>query len=74
MGLLISGPWLMQNALFSGYSAAIGMLPERKITIAVAATQQATADPSRNGSEALMFRISSYLAPDMPIPLAQATP
>jgi hypothetical protein len=70
MGLLVSGPWLMQNPLFSGYSASIGMLPERGISIAVAATQGPQADPNRNGSEALMLAIARHVAPDRPVPLS----
>ena len=70
LGLLISGPWLMQSALFGGYSASIGMLPERGISIAVAATQRPGANPSQNGSEALMFAISRQMAPDSPVPLS----
>lgn len=70
MGLLVSGPWLMQNPLFSGYSASIGMLPERGISIAVAATQGPQADPDRNGSEALMLAIARQVAPDKPVPLS----
>lgn len=70
MGLLISGPWLMQSPLFGGYSASIGMLPERGISIAVAATQGPRADPDRNGSQALMFAIARQMAPDKPVPLS----
>jgi D-alanyl-D-alanine carboxypeptidase len=70
MGLLISGPWLIQGPLFGGYSASIGMLPERKISIAVAATQGPQANPDRNGSEALMFAIAKQMAPDKPVPLS----
>lgn len=70
MGLLVSGPWLLQSALFGGYSASIGMLPERRISIAVAATQGPAAQPDRNGSEALMFAISRQMAPDNPVPLS----
>lgn len=72
MGLLISGPWLLQNALFNGYSASIGMLPERGISIAVAATQGPNANPDRNGAEALLFAISRLAAPDKPVPIADA--
>jgi D-alanyl-D-alanine carboxypeptidase len=70
MGLLVSGPWLMQSPMFDGYSASIGMLPERGISIAVAATQGPQATPDRNGSEALMFAIARQMAPDKPVPLS----
>lgn len=70
MGLLVSGPWLVQSALFGGYNASIGMLPERGISIAVAATQGPQADPDRNGGEALMFAIARQVAPDRPVPLS----
>ena len=70
MGLLVSGPWLLQSPLFGGYSASIGMLPERGISIAVAATQGPQANPDRNGSEALMFAIARQMAPDKPVPLS----
>lgn len=71
LGLLVSGPWLMQSPMFGGYSASIGMLPERGISIAVAATQGAQARPDRNGSEALMFAIAREMAPDRPVPLSE---
>jgi hypothetical protein len=61
---------LIQGPLFGGYSASIGMLPERKISIAVAATQGPQANPDRNGSEALMFAIAKQMAPDKPVPLS----
>ena len=70
LGLLVSGPWLLQSALFGGYSASIGMLPERRISIAVAATLGPDANPDRNGSEALVFAISRHMAPDSPVPLS----
>ena len=70
MGLLLSGPWLMQSPMFGGYSASIGMLPERGISIAVAATQGPQANPDRNGSEALMLAIARQVAPDRPVPLS----
>lgn len=73
MGLLASGPWLLQNALFNGYSASIGMMPERKISIAVAATIGPDANPDRNGSEMLMFEIARHMAPDSPVPLSDGT-
>jgi len=56
--------------LFGGYSAAIGMLPERGISIAVAATQGSRADPDINGSKMLMFAIARQMAPDKPVPLS----
>lgn len=59
--------------MFGGYSASIGMLPERKISIAVAATQGPQANPDRNGSEALMFAIARQMAPDKPVPLSDLT-
>jgi D-alanyl-D-alanine carboxypeptidase len=71
MGLLLSGPWLVQRPLFGGYSASIGMLPEHAISIAVAATQGPQADPDRNGSQALMIAIASQMAPDRPVPLSE---
>ena len=73
LGLPISGPWLIQSPLFGGYSASIGMLPERRISIAVAATQGPQANPDRNGSEALMFAIARQMAPDKPVPLSNPT-
>ena len=53
-------------------SASIGMLPERRISIAVAATLGPNANPDRNGSEALVFAISRHMAPDSPVPLSNA--
>jgi CubicO group peptidase (beta-lactamase class C family) len=38
LGVILSGPWILQNPLFGGYGAAAAYLPGRKIAIAVATT------------------------------------
>jgi hypothetical protein len=38
LGVVLSGPWILQNPLFGGYGAIEAYLPSRKIAIAVATT------------------------------------
>ena len=38
IGVVITGPWLLQNPLFSGYGSVEAYLPSEKIAIAVAVT------------------------------------
>jgi CubicO group peptidase (beta-lactamase class C family) len=68
MGIVISGGWLLQNPMFSGYSAVEAYLPEEKIAIAVAATFAPEAFDAEgdysNASEVLFRRIGAELAPD----------
>ncbi|MGE0214338.1 serine hydrolase domain-containing protein [Mycolicibacterium sp.] len=68
LGLVISGNWLLQNPMFSGYAATAAYLPAQKIAIAVAATFEPeafddTGDYS-NAAEALFRRIGAEMAPE----------
>ena len=38
LGVVLSGPWILQNPLFAGYGAVEAYLPSRKLAIAVATT------------------------------------
>jgi CubicO group peptidase (beta-lactamase class C family) len=38
LGVILSGPWILQNPLFGGYGSAAAYLPARKLAIAVATT------------------------------------
>lgn len=73
MGIVISGGWLLQNPMFSGYSAVEAYLPEKKIAIAVAATFAAEAFDDQgnypNAAEVLFRRIGAELAPDRAPPV-----
>jgi CubicO group peptidase (beta-lactamase class C family) len=68
LGLVISGNWLLQNPLMSGYAALEAYLPSQKVAIAVAATYAPEAFDDqgdyRNEADTLFRRIAAELAPD----------
>ena len=68
MGLVISGSWLLQNPLFSGYAALEAYLPSQKIAIAVAVTYAPEAFDDqgnyRNEADTLFRKIGAELAPE----------
>jgi CubicO group peptidase (beta-lactamase class C family) len=68
LGIVISGNWLLQNPLFSGYAAIEAYLPSQKIAIAVAVTYAPEAFDDQgnyhNAADTLFRKISAELAPD----------
>ncbi len=70
LGVVRSGPWLLQNPLFGGYGAVEAYLPEERIAIAVAATfAEASFDDQGNyrfgfASQRIFEDIAELLAPD----------
>ncbi|MFY8149433.1 MAG: hypothetical protein ACOVNL_09475 [Prochlorococcaceae cyanobacterium] len=68
IGIFLSGPWLLQNPLFSGQAGVMAYLPSQKIAIAVAVTFDEEAFHSSakyNSSADEIFRaIGAYLAPE----------
>jgi CubicO group peptidase (beta-lactamase class C family) len=68
LGIVISGNWLLQNPLMSGYAAVEAYLPSQKIAIAVAATYAPEAFDDQgnypNAADVLFRRIGAELAPD----------
>jgi len=68
MGLVVSGNWLLQNPLMSGYSAVEAYLPSQKIAIAVAVTYLPEAFDDQgnyaNAADTLFRRIGAVMAPD----------
>jgi CubicO group peptidase (beta-lactamase class C family) len=68
LGIVISGNWLIQNPLFSGYAAIEAYLPSQKIAIAVAVTFSPEAFDNqgdyRNEADPLFREIAAELAPD----------
>jgi CubicO group peptidase (beta-lactamase class C family) len=68
LGMVISGNWLLQNPLFSGYAAIEAYLPSQKIAIAVATTYLPDAFDDqgnyRNAADTLFRKIGAELAPD----------
>jgi len=68
LGIVISGNWLLQNPLFSGYAAVEAYLPSQKIAIAIAVTyDQAAFDDTgsyTNVADALFRKIGAQLAPN----------
>jgi len=75
LGIVVSGNWLLQNPLFSGYAAIEGYLPAQKIAIAVAVTyDQGAFDASgdyANEADTIFRKIGAELAPDDRPPLAR---
>jgi len=68
LGIVISGNWLLQNPLMSGYASVEAYLPSQKIAIAVAATYAPEAFDDQgnypNAADPLFRRIGAELAPD----------
>jgi len=68
LGIVISGNWLLQNPLMSGYAAVEAYLPSQKIAIAVAATYLPEAFDDTgdytNAADTLFREIGAVLAPD----------
>lgn len=68
LGIVISGNWLLQNPLFSGYAALAAYLPSQKIAIAVAVTYLPEAFDDQgnyeNAADTLFRKIGAVLAPD----------
>ncbi|MBW4531089.1 MAG: beta-lactamase family protein [Aphanothece saxicola GSE-SYN-MK-01-06B] len=67
IGIVLSGPWLLQNPLFSGQAGVMAYLPSRKIAIAVAVTFDEEAfDASGdycNAADDIFRAIGAHLAP-----------
>ena len=68
LGIVLSGDWLLQNPMFFGYAAVGAYLPQRRISIATAATFNEQAfDPEGNYSNAadtLFRKIGAAVAPE----------
>ncbi len=68
LGIVISGNWLLQNPLMSGYTALMAYLPSQKIAIAVATTYLPEAFDDAgdyaNAADTLFREIGAVLAPD----------
>jgi CubicO group peptidase (beta-lactamase class C family) len=68
LGIIISGHWLLQNPLFSGYASVEGYLPSKKIAVAVTVTfgEQAFDNHGTytNEADGLWRSIATSMAPD----------
>lgn len=69
LGVVLHGPWILQNPLFGGYGGVMAYLPARKIAVAVATTFGEGAFDDRGGytyaSHVQLFAaIGALLAPD----------
>jgi CubicO group peptidase (beta-lactamase class C family) len=68
LGIVISGNWLLQNPLMSGYAALAAYLPSQKIAIAVAVTYAPEAFDDQgnypNAADPLFRKIGAELAPE----------
>jgi CubicO group peptidase (beta-lactamase class C family) len=68
LGMVITGNWLLQNPLMSGYAALEAYLPAQKIAIAVAATYAPEAFDDQgnytNAADPLFRKIAAELAPE----------
>jgi len=73
IGIVLSGPWLLQNPLFSGQAGVMAYLPSKKIAIAVAVTfDEAAFDKTggyNNAADTIFREIGALLAPDEPPPV-----
>ncbi len=73
IGIVLSGPWLLQNPLFSGQAGVMAYLPSQKIAIAVAVTfDEAAFDASGaycNAADDIFRAIGAQLAPEQPPPV-----
>lgn len=68
LGIVISGNWLLQNPLMSGYAAVEAYLPAQQIAIAVAVTYLPEAFDDQgdysNAADTVFRKIGAELAPD----------
>lgn len=75
LGIVISGNWLLQNPLMSGYAAVAAYLPSQKIAIAVATTYLPDAFDDQgeyqNAADTLFRKIGAELAPEDAPPVRQ---
>ncbi len=71
LGLLVANGWRIQNPSLNGYSGVLAHLPARRLTVAatVTSTRPGTLI-ERNANEALLARLTAYLAPGHPTPYA----
>ncbi|MCK0173344.1 serine hydrolase [Mycolicibacterium sp. F2034L] len=73
LGVVITGEWLLQNPLMSGYGAVEAYLPSRRIAIAVAVTFEPDAFDAggdySNAAQLMFARIAQHLAPDAAPPV-----
>jgi len=67
LGIVITGNWLVQNPLMSGYAALEAYLPSQKIAIAIAATYAPEAFDDkgnyRNEADTVFRKVAAELAP-----------
>jgi CubicO group peptidase (beta-lactamase class C family) len=72
LGVVLSGPWILQNPLLSGEGATEAYLPSQKISIAVVVTFTPGAFDAQgnysNSSDTLFRSIGKYVAPSSPPP------
>ncbi|HYL26430.1 MAG TPA: D-alanyl-D-alanine carboxypeptidase, partial [Candidatus Nitrosotalea sp.] len=68
IGVINAGPWITQTLGFAGASGAVGYLPDRKLTIAVEATNAQDAYNEKGdaglGAVALFRDLANALAPN----------
>ena len=73
LGIIISGDWLMQNPLFSGYAAVEAYLPAQKAAIAVAVTFAPEAFDEKgnysNEADILFRKVGAIVAPNNAPPM-----
>jgi len=74
LGVVLRGPWILQNPIFSGFAATEGYLPSHKLAIAVSVTfSEASFDKSGssihgNASTMVFDEIAAALVPDNATP------
>ncbi|MGI8483813.1 MAG: serine hydrolase domain-containing protein, partial [Thermomicrobiales bacterium] len=74
LGVLLHGPWIFQNPMFSGFAATEGYLPSHKLAVAVSVTfSEASFDElgnsiHGNASTIIFNQIAAELVPDSATP------
>jgi CubicO group peptidase (beta-lactamase class C family) len=78
LGVVRSGPWILQNPLLGGYSATEAYLPSERISIAVATTFNPGAFDCQgnyaNSSDTVFRLIGAYLTPKTAPPMSNSSP
>jgi CubicO group peptidase (beta-lactamase class C family) len=66
LGIVLHGPWLLQNPSFSGMASAMAYLPARQLSIAIVCTFGESSADGRSASASLKLfeSIGALLAPD----------
>lgn len=63
LGIVVTSGWYVQNPMLNGYTAAMGYLPARGLSVAVVATHKRGTSNDTAYASVLFDRLTAYLAP-----------